>query len=94
MSLIFEHYWPLVLLALVPVLAWIRRDTVVDLSARHLRLSLLIRSGLIALSGYGADATDAPSIVGQSSNGVLAGHLPECQPDCGSGWTHVDPQDE
>ena len=49
MSLIFEHYWPLVLLALVPLLVWIRRSTVVDLSARHLQLSLLIRSGLIAL---------------------------------------------
>src|SRR5262245_47158258 len=49
MSLIFEHYWPLVLLALVPLLAWIRRSTVVDLSARHLQLSLLIRSALIAL---------------------------------------------
>src|SRR5678815_803633 len=49
MSLIFEHYWPLMLLALVPLLAWIRRSTVVDLSARHLQLSLLIRSALIAL---------------------------------------------
>jgi hypothetical protein len=49
MSLIFEHYWPLVLLALIPVLVWVQRKSAVDLSPRHLQLSLAIRCGLIVL---------------------------------------------
>ena len=49
MSLIFEHYWPLLLLGLIPVLLWVRRSSAVDLSPRHLSLSLLIRSALIVL---------------------------------------------
>ena len=49
MSLIFEHYWPLLLLALIPLLGWIRRNSAVDLSPKHLRLSLIIRSVLIVL---------------------------------------------
>jgi len=49
MSLIFEHYWPLLLLGLIPVLALIQRRSAVDLSSRHLQLSLLIRCGLIVL---------------------------------------------
>jgi Ca-activated chloride channel homolog len=49
MSLIFEHYWPLLLVALIPLLVWIRRNSAVDLSPKHLRLSLLIRCGLVVL---------------------------------------------
>ena len=49
MSLIFEHYWPLLLLGLIPVLVLIQRRSAVDLSPKHLRLSLLLRCGLIVL---------------------------------------------
>ncbi|HET9942254.1 MAG TPA: hypothetical protein VFR05_02870, partial [Terriglobia bacterium] len=49
MSLIFEHYWPLLLLGLLPLLVWIQRKSAVDLSPRHLQLSLLIRSALLIL---------------------------------------------
>jgi Ca-activated chloride channel family protein len=49
MSLIFENYWPLLLLGVIPLLAWIRRTSAVDLSPKHLRLSLAVRSGLIVL---------------------------------------------
>jgi len=47
--MIFEHYWPLALLAVIPILIWVKRQTAVDLSPKHLRLSLLVRSVVIAL---------------------------------------------
>jgi len=49
MNLIFEHYWPLALLALIPVLVFAQRRSAVDLSPKHMKLSLLIRSALIVL---------------------------------------------
>src|SRR5688572_31915660 len=49
MSLIFEQYWPLLLLALMPVLVLVQRKSAVDLSPRHLKLSLLIRCALLFL---------------------------------------------
>ena len=49
MSLVFEHYWPIALLAVIPLLLWAKRTSAVDLSPKHLRLSLLVRSGLIVL---------------------------------------------
>jgi uncharacterized membrane protein/uncharacterized protein YegL len=49
MSLLFEHYWPLVLLLVIPVLIFVKRNTDDDLSPKHLRLSLLVRSTLIVL---------------------------------------------
>ena len=79
MSLIFEHYWPLLLLALIPVLVWIRRNSAVDLSARHLRLSLLIRCGLIVLLAL---ALMQPTLLRSSARVAtvyLARRLPECQ---------------
>jgi hypothetical protein len=50
--LVFEHYWPLALLAIIPLLLWAKRTTAVDLSPKHLRLSLLVRSGLILLLAF------------------------------------------
>jgi len=49
MSLIFEHYWPLLLLGLIPVLVLVQRRSAVDLSPKHMQLSLLLRCGLILL---------------------------------------------
>jgi Ca-activated chloride channel homolog len=49
MSLIFENYWPLLLLGVIPLLVWAQRRSAVDLSPKHFRLSLLIRSGLIVV---------------------------------------------
>jgi len=64
MSLIFEHYWPLVFLLAIPVLIWVRRQSAVDLSPRHLRLSLVIRCVLIALLAL---ALMQPSLLRSSS---------------------------
>lgn len=49
MRLTFSSYWPLMFLALVPYLWWVRRPSAVDLSVRHLRLSTIVRSTLICL---------------------------------------------
>ena len=49
MTVVFEHYWPLALLAVIPILVWVKRQTAVDLSPKHLRLSLLVRSLIIML---------------------------------------------
>jgi Ca-activated chloride channel family protein len=47
MRLIFENYWPLVLLGVIPWLWWMRGRSAVDLSPKHLKLSTLFRSALI-----------------------------------------------
>jgi uncharacterized membrane protein len=47
MRLVFENYWPLILLVIVPYLWWVRRDTTIDLSPGHLTLSTLVRSAII-----------------------------------------------
>jgi Ca-activated chloride channel family protein len=49
MRLTIETYWPLILLLAVPYLWWVNRRTEVDLNAKHLRLSTLIRSGIVCL---------------------------------------------
>src|SRR5262245_58674408 len=64
MSLIFEHYWPLVFLLAIPVLIRVRRQSAVDLSPKHLRLSLLIRCALITLLAL---ALMQPSLLRSSS---------------------------
>jgi uncharacterized membrane protein len=48
MRLTFESYWPLIFLAVIPYLWWVRRGTTMDLSTKHLRLSTLVRSLIIA----------------------------------------------
>ena len=40
----FERFWPLALLAIIPCLLWVKKRTVVDLSPKHLRLSIWIRA--------------------------------------------------
>src|SRR5438477_7850882 len=47
MSLTFENYWPLVLLAVIPWLWWVRGRSAVDVSPKHLKLSTILRSCLI-----------------------------------------------
>src|SRR5262245_1166031 len=64
MSLIFEYYWPLVFFLAIPVLIWARRQSAVDLSPKHLRLSLWIRCVLIA---FLALALMQPSLLRSSS---------------------------
>ena len=64
MSLIFEHYWPLALLAVIPLLVWVLRKSAVDLSPKHMRLSLLVRCGLIALLAF---ALMQPTLLRSSS---------------------------
>jgi uncharacterized membrane protein len=49
MRLSFDTYWPLVLLLIVPYLWWVQRRTLTDLSPKHLQLSGLVRSAIIAL---------------------------------------------
>ncbi|HET9219362.1 MAG TPA: VWA domain-containing protein [Terriglobia bacterium] len=49
MNLIFEYYWPLALLLLIPVLVLIQRRSAVDLSPKHQKLSLVIRCFLVVL---------------------------------------------
>jgi Mg-chelatase subunit ChlD len=43
-----QKLWPLLLLGIIPFLWWARRRTVVDLSPKHLTLSTLVRTGVIA----------------------------------------------
>jgi len=49
MRLTVETYWPLVLVAIVPFIWWMRQSTMADLSPKHLRLSTTLRSAIIAL---------------------------------------------
>ena len=49
MRLAFLNYWPSIFLLLLPYLWWVGRYTAVDLSAKHLRLSTLIRSLIVCL---------------------------------------------
>ena len=48
MRLTFEYYWPLIFLLVIPYLWWVRRDTAMDLSQKHLKLSTVLRSVIIA----------------------------------------------
>jgi Ca-activated chloride channel family protein len=49
MSLSFDIYWPLLLLALVPYLWLVQRRTQTDLSPKHLRLAGSLRSAIVVL---------------------------------------------
>ncbi len=49
MRFTFDTYWPLSLLLLVPYLWWVQRKTLTDLSPKHLRLSGIVRSAIVAL---------------------------------------------
>ena len=42
-------YWPLLLLLIIPCLWWVQRKTAMDLSRKHLRLSVIVRSAIVAL---------------------------------------------
>lgn len=56
----FERFWPLALLAIIPCLLWVKKRTVVDLSPKHLRLSIWIRAALIAVIAF---ALTQPALV-------------------------------
>src|SRR5215471_7861228 len=45
----FDTYWPLALLPIIPYLWWVQRQTLTDLSAKHLQLAGAIRSTIVAL---------------------------------------------
>lgn len=42
-------FWPLLLLAVIPYLWWVRGRSLTDLDPRHLRISTLVRCGIVAL---------------------------------------------
>src|SRR5262245_2924292 len=44
--------WPLFFLLLIPYLWWVPRKTRVDLSAKHIHASRLIRSGIVVLLAF------------------------------------------
>jgi Ca-activated chloride channel homolog len=48
-TLSFDTYWPLLLLAAVPYVWWLRRRSQSDLSPRHLSLAAAIRAAIIVL---------------------------------------------
>ena len=49
MSFAFDTYWPLALLLIIPLIWWIQRKTGTDLSAKHLKLSGIVRSTIVGL---------------------------------------------
>ncbi len=49
MTLTFDTYWPLILLALVPYVWLVQRRSDTDLSAKHLTLASAIRSAIIVM---------------------------------------------
>src|SRR2546429_245326 len=49
MRFTFDTYWPLLLLLIIPYLLWVQRKTLTDLSPKHLQLSGLVRSVIVAL---------------------------------------------
>src|SRR5262245_43201693 len=49
MRLSFDTYWPLLLLLLIPYIWWVQRQTLTDLSRKHLQLAGGVRSAIVAL---------------------------------------------
>src|SRR5207247_9689584 len=49
MRLIFDTYWPLLLLLVIPYLWRVQTKTLADLSPKHLQLAGVVRSVIIAL---------------------------------------------
>src|SRR5262249_11528569 len=49
MRLTFENYWPAIFLLMLPYLWWAGRQTAVDLTPKHLRISVLVRSAIVCL---------------------------------------------
>jgi uncharacterized membrane protein len=43
-----DNHWPLLLFLAIPLLWWARKSTAIDLTRRHLLLSTLVRSALVA----------------------------------------------
>jgi uncharacterized membrane protein len=52
MKFTFDTYWPLLLVLLIPYLWWVQQRTLTDLSPKHLRLSGIVRSTIIALLAF------------------------------------------
>jgi uncharacterized membrane protein len=49
MSISLTHYWPLAILAVIPLIWWMRGHTAVGLSPRHLLVSTSVRTAVIVL---------------------------------------------
>jgi uncharacterized membrane protein len=47
-----DTYWPLLLLLLIPYVWWVQRRTLTDLSPKHLQLSGIVRSAIVALLAF------------------------------------------
>jgi Ca-activated chloride channel family protein len=45
----FDTYWPMILLLLIPYVWWVQRRTLTDLSPKHLQISGIVRSAIVAL---------------------------------------------
>jgi Ca-activated chloride channel homolog len=49
MRLSFDTYWPIILLLIIPYVWWVQRKTLTDLSPKHLQVSGIVRSAIVAL---------------------------------------------
>lgn len=49
MRFTFDTYWPLIFLLLIPYVWWVQRKTLTDLSPKHLQISGVVRSAIVAL---------------------------------------------
>lgn len=49
MRFTFDTYWPLLLFLLIPYLWWVLRNTLTDLTPKHLQLAGAVRSAIVAL---------------------------------------------
>jgi uncharacterized membrane protein/secreted protein with Ig-like and vWFA domain len=47
-----DTYWPVLLLLLVPFVWWVQRRTLTDLSPKHLQVSGIVRSAIVALIAF------------------------------------------
>src|SRR6185295_12822688 len=52
MRFTFDTYWPVLLLLVIPYLWWVQRRTLTDLSPKHLQLSGIVRSAIVALIAF------------------------------------------
>jgi Ca-activated chloride channel homolog len=52
MRFTFDTYWPVLLLLVIPYLWWVQRRTLTDLSPKHLQVSGIVRSAIVALIAF------------------------------------------
>jgi uncharacterized membrane protein len=71
MRITIENYWPLIFLAVIPYIFWVRRRTDMDLSPKHLWLSTILRAALVA----GLVLALMQPVLYKSSNAVSIAYL-------------------